>query len=421
MDQQPLPFVNVHTKPKVSSPAPSKIYGRPGSLSTDPIKTDLGLKGVNQIDRSVTEPPPAHSHETLPNLPRVCQTVSPFKTHDTVKSMFKPWFHMNEVLSNPEKAGISQHHHTVIAMGDNSSPYELPVAKSHSPGLHIPSPVTLPNAASISMQSKPLDLGVSDRHRNNTAAGETNFSRTYQTSSPHKIHDSEEKISKPQYHINVGLPNPEKTCLNPVMIVDGRQRPTPPFTQASIQSSPSQQIALDITKTTIINKSNESEPSELINIPAITMTPDKGASTAANANNAIKSYEIDDTSNSSNNSKYDNGRHDIDSVLTNGLTTDSNKNVSVAAISIGAIVSTNNNSDNRQQKSPQPHSSILSIHNNPLRTSSADGFLRSSSTNSSPVPSPNSAQSAPATPNKLPNDYEKSTSQGLCFSLYCQQ
>lgn len=56
LPQQAVPFVNAQMKPKVSSPAPSKIYGRPGSLSTDPIKhcPDLGMKSSNQSQDRVS-------------------------------------------------------------------------------------------------------------------------------------------------------------------------------------------------------------------------------------------------------------------------------------------------------------------------------------------------------------------------------
>lgn len=44
--QQPNLFVSLQSKPKVSSPAPSKIYGRPGSLST--AQTKIGAEiGIN--------------------------------------------------------------------------------------------------------------------------------------------------------------------------------------------------------------------------------------------------------------------------------------------------------------------------------------------------------------------------------------
>lgn len=49
-DQQAIALINAQTKPKVSSPAPSKIYGRPGSLSTDQSKINL----IGTIDRTIT-------------------------------------------------------------------------------------------------------------------------------------------------------------------------------------------------------------------------------------------------------------------------------------------------------------------------------------------------------------------------------
>lgn len=53
--QQPiaLSFINAQSKPKVSSPAPSKIYGRPGRLSTDQIK----IRSELSLCRAGNQPP----------------------------------------------------------------------------------------------------------------------------------------------------------------------------------------------------------------------------------------------------------------------------------------------------------------------------------------------------------------------------
>lgn len=311
MVQQMPPFLNAQIKPKVSSPAPPKIYGRPGTLSTDPIKSELGMKAVNQSqDRILTEPPPAHSYGRNYLLP---QQPSHFDL-----------------------------------------PVAAPASTAHSPGLHMPSSAAS-NSISVStptvLQSKPLDLGISDRYRNSAS------------NSP---------------------------------------RQTPPNEQP---------IALDVTKsaTALISiKCNASEMTDLdqlgqqsaqstpdpIKIPTITMTPDTvTVSTPQNTHPSIsiRPNEIDDTSNSSVSSKCDNGKSDTD-LVSNGTINDAGQNVSIAS------------------KVNQPSS--INVPKNPLRTNSADGFLRSSSTNSSPVPSPNSAQSAPATPSKFPNDYEKQSSSG---------
>lgn len=49
MLQQQNLFANLQSKPKVSSPAPSKIYGRPGSMSTaqTKISTEIGITNIN--------------------------------------------------------------------------------------------------------------------------------------------------------------------------------------------------------------------------------------------------------------------------------------------------------------------------------------------------------------------------------------
>lgn len=41
LQQQSLLFPSLQSKPKVSSPAPSKIYGRPSSISTDQLKISI--------------------------------------------------------------------------------------------------------------------------------------------------------------------------------------------------------------------------------------------------------------------------------------------------------------------------------------------------------------------------------------------
>lgn len=310
---QPTPsFLNAQIKPKVSSPAPSKIYGRPGSLSTDPIKSEIGMKAANQSqNRILTEPPPAHSYGRNYLIPQQ-----------------PPIFDL---------------------------PVAAPAPTAHSPGICMSSTAT-PNTLTINatpnaIQSKPLDLGISDRYRNTAST------------SP--------------------------------------KRPTQP-------TQPIEPIALDVSKTatTLIsikcNASGSADPvqqqtqltQDQIRIPTITMTPDIVtvlASPASNPSNPMRTHEMDDTSNSSNNSKSDHIKSDGDVIISNGTTNDSSKTISpTPAIS-------------------QP---ACNASKNPLRTNSADGFLRSSSTNSSPVPSPNSAQSAPATPSKFPNDYEKQSSSG---------
>lgn len=298
--------MNAQTKPKVSSPAPPKIYGRPGTLSTDPIKSDL--KNVNELqNRTLNEPPPAHSfgRKYLP----------------------------------PQQPGLFD------------LPAATPAPLSHSPGIHTPNSLAM-NVLTTTIQSKPLDLGLSGRHRS---------------------------------------PNSPTPTLSP-----------------AISNEP---IALDITNIPIRIKCNATESTDLgqhlalippetsIKIPTITMTPDAGAvpSPQTHPSTPNRLHEIDETSNLSDNSKCDSGKTDMDFV-SNGIANNTSKNVCVVTATPTIQQPSNN------------------IQPNPMRTNSADGFLRSSSTNSSPVPSPvpspNSAQSAPATPNKCSNDYEKSSSPG---------
>lgn len=65
-----------------------------------------------------------------------------------------------------------------------------------------------------------------------------------------------------------------------------------------------------------------------------------------------------------------------------------------------------------------PNDLNLNIGTNPIRTSSADGTVKSSSTNSSPSPSPGLLQSSnPVTPAKFQSEPEKSLSPGKFFLI----
>lgn len=417
-------FLNAQTKPKVSSPAPSKIYGRPGSLSTDPIKSDLGLKNVNQSQdhHMLTEPPPAHSHH--------------HHHHHHRNQQQKYLLPQSSAVTPFDLAGV-----TAAAGGA-----VIPIPLSHSPGIHAPSPIPAPalilsapmvttantNSTLIDFQSKPLDLGISERHRNSTVNRNSPITRTISTPpSPAKhpigLNITKAAVASARSMSPLGVK--KSNDIGEITIHDLPQR------LAAVQSS--------IAK----------EPN--IKVPIITVTAadtiGSGAAAATMpqhqlhiANSIIRSYEIDDTSNSSSNSKYENtGRFDADQlIMANG--TINNTNSKIVPIAIAPVTTTtmttttaatvtapkpppnkgykNNGNDNQQRvhqstPTPPPPSATLP-QKNPLRTNSADGLLRSSSTNSSPVPSPNSAQSAPATPVKFPNDYEKASSPGEFYALF---
>ncbi|XP_031620510.1 lysine-specific demethylase 3A isoform X2 [Contarinia nasturtii] len=117
--QSQTPFFSSisQAKPKVSSPAPTKIYGRPERLSTDQIKAkpDSGMRILNSFQ---SEPPPAHSY---------------------------------------------------IRKSYTSSPIITAAQISHSPGIQIQSSTPNSNVLGLStimssIQSVPLDLGTSYRH-----------------------------------------------------------------------------------------------------------------------------------------------------------------------------------------------------------------------------------------------------------------
>lgn len=409
----PIPaFLNAQIKPKVSSPAPSKIYGQPGSLSTDPIKSDLGLKSINQNkqDPMLTEPPPAHSHSRNQQkyLLPLSSAVSPFD----------------------------------LPIGAGGAAAAMPL--SHSPGIHTASPIpasalvlppptmplppslmvttpsTLHNSMLIDIQSIPLDLGISNRHRNSTANNNNNnnspITRTISSTPPSPIALSITKATAAAATATIITP------LNVQKANDSGEFNSRDLRQQHFPT---------------IHGSLVREP--MIKVPIITVTAADTVGVATTVagvaspqeQSHIRSYEIDDTSNSSCNSRYENnvrldGAADTAAdqlIVANGTISSKSVPIAIAPPPPSTNKSKSIANDCNQQRpvheSTPPLPSLIAsncTHTNPLRTSSADGLLRSSSTNSSPVPSPNSAQSAPATPIKCPNDYEKSSSPGEFFS-----
>lgn len=338
----------------------------------------------------------------------------------------------------------------------------VPIPLSHSPGIHTPSPIpasamVLPSpmiatasavantnsTALVDIQSKPLDLGISDRHRNAIGNHHSLITRTIS--------------STPPSHTSVAAKQPIALNITKTVQIPVAASSISPLS-AGVRRTPNdhgEMMTHDLPyRLASTVQSSIAKESPIIKVPIITVTAADtiGASAISVAqqqhhqlhlsNSILRTYEIDDTSNSSCNSKYENnGRFDATDQVTmaNGTINNTNsKNVPIAIAPVATAtlvnvppssssVSTNkayknngNGSDNQQQQQqranqttptppPQPPNSV---QKNPLRTNSADGLLRSSSTNSSPVPSPNSAQSAPATPVKFPNDYEKSSSPG---------
>lgn len=408
-------FLNAQTKPKVSSPAPSKIYGMI-SLSTDPIKSDLGLKNANQSqDRILTEPPPAHSHNHRNQQKYLLPQTS---------AAAKPPFDL--------VAGAAA---AAAAAGN----VVVPIPLSHSPGIHTPSPIpasamvlsapmiatgsaSMSNTNSTALadfQSKPLDLGIPDRHRNATLNHHSPITRTISTPpSP---------AAKQAIALNItkSYPIPATTSISPSGAVRKMRENDCGEYGAHDQSH---RLAFSI------QSSMAKEPS-IMKVPIITVTCADTIGPGASqphqlhlANSIIRTYEIDDTSNSSCNSKYENNGRTIDAtdqlIMANGTNSKTFPMQIAPPVPPNKAYKNNGNvTDNQQrvnQSTPTPPLPPNSVQKNPMRTNSADGLLRSSSTNSSPVPSPNSAQSAPATPVKCPNDYEKSSSSGKCYNLHAQ-
>lgn len=405
------------------------------SLSTDPIKSDLGLKIANQSqDRILTEPPPAHSHN-----------------HRNQQKYLLP---QTSVVAKPFDLAAG-----TAAVGNAV----VPIPLSHSPGIHTPSPIPASamallapmiatGSASVAantnstaladFQSKPLDLGIPDRHRNATVNHHHHSPITRTISTPPSSPAVKQSIA---LNITKSLPIPAATSISAFSGAVRMKTRDNDCGEFGAHDPSHARLALSV------RSSIAKEQPSAMKVPIITVTCADTIGPGATqqqqqpphqlhlANSIIRTYEIDDTSNSSCNSKYENNGRTMatfdaadQSIMANGTTNNSNsKSVPMAiAQSVGvppglANKTYRNNgsgsvNDNQQRVNhstptpPLPPSSAS--QKNPLRTSSADGLLRSSSTNSSPVPSPNSAQSAPATPVKCPNDYEKSSSPGKIYT-----
>lgn len=222
------------------------------------------------------EPPPAHSYARKYSIPQ-----QPLPLHDL-------------------------HHGT-------SPPIAAPAPLSNSPGIHIPSPTL--NSIDANIQSKPLDLGISDRHH---------YHRNDSPPIVTKIHAT------------------QKPATETTVVQTG---------QLTAESN------VKISRTTI----------------EATLRYNLENSIQNHANNSIKGN--DEEMNESREITITNG--------TENSTNEINKHIT---------------------------QTIFKTTDNPLRTCSADGLLR---TNLSSSPSPSSAQSAPATPVKFLIDYEKASSPGM--------
>lgn len=229
-----------------------------------------------------------------------------------------------------------------------SSPTNVPRPLSRSPGIRLSTTNSITSEA-LSFQTQPLDLGVSDRMRINS-------------SSPKRKND-------PLQHPST-LEVKYKRINSPSMIITEQTTP----------------LALNILSSSVDDKQSHAHPAaihiqqnkeellQFANSNPISQTRDELSPSlnVANSNDSFSSFSYNNANNNNNDANH---------------------------------CSTNN-----EHKTTVSSSTNQSIDQ--LRTSSDDGLVRVSSENSSPVPSPNSTQSSPATPAKLQSEPEKSSSPG---------
>lgn len=91
------------------------------TTSDEPPQDDEMTEQQQQFDSSSTE--------NLANLPRVCQTFSPYKMHDSDKKISKPTFQVNVGQPNPDKA-------THLNVGKTSFSNSSSVSTGSSPDTH---------------------------------------------------------------------------------------------------------------------------------------------------------------------------------------------------------------------------------------------------------------------------------------------
>lgn len=330
----------VQNKPKVSSPAPAHIYGRP---QPDPAKVvecntlksrqtfDMPMQvqhyshGPHPHPHQHTHPPPAHSSRSIYESPRI------FTTPSTIKPQ-------QQQLPLPLTI------HSSLSSPTNSSR-----SMSRSPVIRVSASVSNANSADAqSFQTQPLDLGVSDRMRVNSL--------------------SPKRKSAPLQHPSTLEIKYRRVQSPPILI-------TEQTTPLALKMSPNPVVTkpYPVHPVTIHIRHHDDEPVKLREANSISHTRRELSPSLiviANSNDSCSSF---------------------------GYNNNNNHNA----------INCSTNTENKTTVSSSTNQLI-----DQLRTNSADGLVRVSSENSSPVPSPNSTQSAPATPAKLQSESEKSSSPG---------
>lgn len=343
---------------------------------------------------------------------------------------------------------------------------DVAASESRSPGLHhsaVPNPIGM--GQSMYMQMKPLDLGIAERNRiiHDSHSGSNhvgmlqspyadiktkpstsprlpsydnrdlslNLAPKMRRMSPHAVDQQFDKVSIPRI-----ITTSEAT------IVANDTRLMEPIERYSVLSLNAKKLAhrmadpRDIVdkyptncnsygsnENCTVNDSrqlsgNNSNHTTTTTTTITTITNNKNMDATNNLtsdvdNNTSNHNSIENTDNEDNNNNHSNSVAKTDSSRINDNESKSIDNGSTRANSQCNDDRLSKSSDDANAaKEPNDNLAMLGASSNTLRTNSADGLLRSSSSNSSPAPSPCSVQSAPATPAKLPTECDKPTSPG---------
>lgn len=300
-----------------------------------------------------------------------------------------------------------------LAVHGTSSPTSasVPLPMSHSPGILL-LPHAVPGQIEIgtssSFQTQPLDLGVSaDRNREDSSSSKR---KGAPINHPMALDIKKKRVLSPVNEqitpLALNCPsntNHSTTLQSYVQHVvqpssnnnhNGSNNQTTVTYQAQLATQQAQVLISPFVtaSTTFAIITNNAA---IVSTESISNKPTKAYDVHSIANKEIPSLSnrISSTENGSSNNN-NNSVSSNTNVNTNGIANNLTKSTNSVATSLLNV------------QAPSTHS------HNPMRTNSADGLIRPSSANSSPAPSPGSAQSAPATPAKFPSEPEKSSSPG---------
>lgn len=271
-------------------------------------------------------------------------------------------------------------------------------------------------SGSVSFQTQPLDLGVSDRNRcddNNS---------NHSGSSGNHCNSPKRKSSTPLHYpagSPVALDIKKKRVESPAPL----SLPTPPLSHSPHHHTLNVPVNLQFTAVAspLISSGGGGGTTVPISEPPISVTP-KPASEASGSDippskspmlitNSVTAFPCATPS------------PGIVASINNGAATTAATSIGcvpgvVAGATVGASATTTTIVAATTAPPATPNST------NPIRTNSADGLVRPTSENSSPAPAPShalsipSAPATPATPAKLPIEPEKSSSPGTKKSFF---